>query len=232
MQLIDICANFKHILLPQNCILCGSVCGHRQLCTGCSQDLPLHHSPCCPVCALPATQGEVCGNCLKLPPRFDATTAALNFDFPADAIVRALKYQGQLEIAGLLATILAQRLAGCDKPDFILPMPLHATRLQQRGFNQAAEIARRVAHRLAVPFTVNAAVRVRATDPQAGLPLEQRRKNLRGAFAAAEDLSGKKIAVIDDVMTTGTSLNELAKTLKAAGAVRVECWVAARTLKH
>lgn len=232
MQLIDICTNFKHVLLPQNCILCGSACGHRQLCKGCSQDLPLHQTACCPVCALPTPQGEVCGNCLKHPPRFDATTAALNFDFPADAIVRALKYQGQLEIAELLATMLAQRLAGCGKPDFILPMPLHTARLQHRGFNQAAEIARRVARLLDVPFAVNAALRVRATEPQAGLPLEQRRKNLRGAFAAAEDLSGKKVAVIDDVMTTGTSLNELAKTLKAAGAVRVECWVAARTLKH
>lgn len=193
--------------------------------------MPFHQAASCPICALPMPQGEVCGNCLKHPPRFDATIAALDFDFPADALIRALKYQGRLEIAELLASILAQRLAGCTKPDLIIPMPLHGTRLKERSFNQAVEIARHVARRLDLPFEAGVALRVRATEPQAGLQLEKRRKNLRDAFAATRDLSGMKIAVIDDVMTTGTSLDELAKTLKAAGAAGVECWVVARTLR-
>lgn len=231
MQLIDICVNIAPALLPQNCILCGSACGRRQLCTGCLQDLPVQRQVCCPVCALPTPQTETCGNCLKNSPWFDATIAALNFEFPANTLIRALKYRGQLEVAEPLATVLAQRLAGHTKPDLIIPMPLHSTRLKERGFNQAVEIARHVARLTNVSLDVGAVLRVRATEPQAGLPLEKRRKNIRGAFSAASDMSGKKIAVIDDVMTTGTSLDELAKTLKSAGASRVECWVAARTLK-
>lgn len=231
MQLFDICANIAHSLLPQDCILCGSACGRQQLCADCSGDLPFHRAPCCPICALPSPHAEICGSCLKRPPHFDTATAVFSYDFPADALLRALKYQGQLEIAEFLATHLAQRLTGCAKPDLIIPMPLHTSRLKERGFNQAAEIARRVAHLMDIPLAVDAALRVRATEPQAGLPLKKRRKNLHGAFASTQLLSGKKIAVLDDVMTTGTSLNELAKTLKAAGAVQVECWVAARTLK-
>lgn len=232
MQFIDICTNFAHILLPQNCILCGSGCGRQQLCTGCRDDLPFHRTPCCPICAQPSPQAEVCGTCLQHAPYFDATFADFSYSFPADALIRALKYQGQLEIAELLATSLSQRISACTKPDLIIPMPLHASRLKERGFNQATEIARRVARLAGIPFDVDAALRVRATEPQAGLPLEKRKKNLHGAFASARLLTGKNIAVIDDVMTTGTSLDELAKTLKAAGAVRVECWVAARTLKN
>lgn len=231
MQLFDICANITHAILPQNCILCGSACDRQQLCTGCSGDLPFHRTPSCPICALPSPQAEVCGECLKHPPHFDATFAIFSYDFPANALLRALKYQGRLEIAEFLATTLVHNLAGCKRPDLIIPMPLHTSRLKERGFNQAAEIARRVARLMNVPLAVDAALRVRATEPQAGLPLAKRKKNLRGAFASGQALSGKKIAVIDDVMTTGTSLNELAKTLKAAGAVQVECWVAARTLK-
>lgn len=232
MQLIDICTKFAHSLLPQNCILCDSACGSQHLCTDCLQDLPYLQLTCCPVCALPAPQPEICGNCLKHPPRFDVSIAALNFDFPANLLIHALKYRGRLEIAELLADILAQRLAGRTRPDLIIPMPLHSTRLKERGFNQAAEIARHVARLTDVPLDVGTVLRVRATEPQTSLPLEKRKKNMRGAFATSRDLSEKKIAIIDDVMTTGTSLDELAKALKSAGASQVECWVTARTLKN
>jgi ComF family protein len=148
-----------------------------------------------------------------------------------DALLRALKYREQLQIAKLAAEHLALKLEDRPRPDLVIPMPLHPHRLRERGFNQAAEIARHAARILDFQLDPDAALRVRATEPQAGLPLSKRTKNMRGAFATARDLTGKRIAVIDDVMTSGASLNELAKTLKAAGAVSVECWIAARTNK-
>ena len=230
MQLIDSCANIAHLLLPQDCLLCGIRSVRQQPCPDCRQDLPFHHGDACPVCGIPSPQAEICGNCLKHPPHFDATCAAFIYAFPLDALLRALKYQGRLAIAELAGTLLAQRVASRPRPDLVIPMPLHPQRLRERGFNQASEIARVVARRIAVPLAMDAVLRIRATEPQAGLPLERRGKNIRKAFACTQDLTQKRIAIVDDVMTSGASLNELARTLKAAGAAHVECWVTARTL--
>lgn len=125
---------------------------------------------------------------------------------------------------------MAIRLAALQ-PDIIVPMPLHLLRLRERGFNQAVEMARVLADCMHVPLGTNIAARIRPTEPQAALPLDQRAKNIRNAFACSTDIAGKHIALMDDVMTSGASLDELAKTLKKAGAARVECWVAARTLR-
>jgi ComF family protein len=231
MQFIDICTNIAHTLLPQDCLLCGSFCGQQQLCEGCRRDLPAHDFPSCPVCAMPSPQSETCGACIRHPPRFDATVAAFAYAFPIDALLRTLKYHGRLAIAELAGKALAQRVGSPAGIDVLIPMPLHAKRLQERGFNQASEIARAVSQRTGIPLEMDIALRVLATDPQAGLPLAKRSKNIRGAFACTRDMSGKHVALLDDVMTSGASLNELADTLKAAGAARVECWVAARTLR-
>ncbi len=231
MQFIDICTNFAQTLLPQACILCGASSGNHAACPACIADLPLHQHSACPVCALPTPQAEICGNCLQHPPFFDATISAFDYAFPADTLLRALKYRGHLQIAELVARCLAQKLIARSTPDLIIPMPLHPRRLQERGFNQAVEIARSLARILKTPLATDIALRVRVTSRQAGLPLNKRKRNIRGAFASAQELSGKRIAVVDDVMTSGASLDELAKTLKAAGAASVECWIAARTQK-
>ena len=110
-------------------------------------------------------------------------------------------------------------------------MPLHASRLKERGFNQALEIARVVAKRLSIPLDARCCIRTRPTQAQAGLSLQERRKNLRGVFACRSDLSGRQVVLLDDVMTSGASLSELAKTAKKAGAASVECWVVARTVR-
>jgi predicted amidophosphoribosyltransferase len=122
-----------------------------------------------------------------------------------------------------------ERLGTAHGADRVVPMPLHRTRLAERGFNQSLEIARHVARRLALPVDADAARRVLATTPQVDLPLDARARNVRGAFACEHRLDGLNIAVVDDVMTSGASLDELAATLKAAGAARVVNWVAART---
>lgn len=193
-------------------------------------DLPFHSQMICPVCALPSPQGKTCGNCLKLKPHFDETVAAFSYDFPFDALIRSLKYDGNIAIAELIGQQMANLVTEM-RPELMIPMPLHPSRLAERGFNQAVEMTRTLSKRLGIPVSTDIALRIKPTQPQAGLPLKQRIKNLHGAFACVEDLGGKNIAIVDDVMTTGTSLNALAKTLKEAGAGRVACWVAARTLR-
>lgn len=185
--------------------------------------------PHCPQCALPTPAGAVCGACLKHPPAFARTRAALVYAWPLDRLVPRLKYHGQLAAAPVLAECLASRVSG-TAPDRMIPMPLHAARVRERGFNHAAEIAKELARRLQLPVDTTSCRRVRDTAPQMALKVEDRRRNVRGAFACDEDLRGLRIAVVDDVMTTGTSLDELAKTLIAAGAASVENWVVARTL--
>lgn len=217
-------------ITPLSCLLCGAPSGAQPLCSGCHADLPWHRAPCCPQCALPTPDGQVCGACLKHPPAFDRTHAALVYAFPLDRMVPRLKYHGHLALAPALGACLTQALAPAPRPDRLIPMPLHPARIRTRGFNHATEIARGVAKRLALPLDALSVRRIRDTPPQMGLKHDARRRNVRGAFACTGDLAGQRIALIDDVMTTGTSLDELAATLKHAGAREVSCWVVARTL--
>lgn len=201
------------------------------LCADCERDLPWRSASICPVCALPSGTGETCGTCLQHPPAFDATVAALDYRFPVAAVLQRYKYSGFLAVAELMGSLLARRLQDLPRPDILIPMPLHPTRLQERGFNQATEIARVVARDLELPLDSRACSRTRPTQPQTGLDLKARRRNMRGVFACSKNLTGKRVALLDDVMTTGASLDALAHTVKDAGAVRIDCWVVARTPK-
>lgn len=216
-------------LLPQDCYVCGQDGGDSPVCAACSAALPCLTGPLCPVCALPAPGGTLCGACQNSPPHFDATHAVFRYAFPAEHLVQGLKYRHRLPLAGWLADALARHI-GSAEVDCILPLPLSAQRMKERGFNQAQEIARPLARRLGLPLVSDACARVLDTAPQASLPWEARQANIRNAFECSTDLTGRKIAVVDDVMTTGATLNECARLLKRHGAARVENWVAARTL--
>ena len=196
------------------------------LCPACDADLPRLTAPLCPRCALVSPAGALCGRCLVEPPSYDATIAALAYSFPADALIHALKFRGELALAPLLAAMLFQRVDPNEEVDLIMPVPLSARRLRERGYNQSAEIARRLAGR--APLELFACERSRDTAAQTELPWSERRRNVRGAFRCARRLSGT-VAVVDDVMTTGATLEELARALKQAGASRVVNWVVART---
>jgi ComF family protein len=172
----------------------------------------------------------VCGSCLRHPPAFDRTLAALAYAFPLDRMIPRLKYHGQLAIAPALGECLAKVAEQAARPDRLIPMPLHAARIRERGFNHASEIARDIAKRLRLPLDTASCQRIRDTPPQMGLKHDARRRNVRGAFACSGEVHGQHVALIDDVMTTGTSLDELAATLKRAGAREVTCWVVTRTL--
>lgn len=221
---------FNQSLLAQSCLLCGASSRNGVWCSDCEVTLPYLTMPHCPVCAAPTPGGETCGRCLRHAPNFNRTVAAFAYAFPLDKLVQALKYSEQLVLVSSLADNLALRVD--SRPDFLLPMPLHPARLRERGFNQSWELARRVGHKLDIPVLHDACRRVRDTPPQTALPWKERSKNMRHAFACTRDLSGKSVAVVDDVMTSGATLNELALTLRKAGAREVHAWVIARTLPH
>ncbi len=225
------CLNYVQSRLPQACYLCGGRVLGGALCAGCESDLPRLSGACCPQCALPSAGGEICGACLKHPPAFDRTLATFAYAFPLDALVQQCKYSHAIHLTALFSGHMATRIGGAANGiDILLPMPLHPARLAARGFNQAAEITRRLSPRIGIPWRADVCRRVRDTPSQAGLDLKARMRNLRGAFACDIDLSGKRIALIDDVMTSGSSLNELARVARKAGALEIQAWVLARTL--
>lgn len=222
---------FNQLLFPQQCLLCaGGNGGELALCRSCLEDLPWHGPDACPQCALPAPGGQTCGRCLQSAPAFDATRALFRYAYPLDGMLQHYKYRQQLGLAGTFGTLMLQCFDCRTAFDRIIPMPLHPKRLAERGFNQSLEIARLLARQLNITLDTRSCHRIRFTPPQASLPHKARIRNMRGAFRCDAALEGQHILLVDDVMTTGASLHELAATVKAAGASRVECWVIARTL--
>jgi len=217
------------LALPQACVLCRASARAALLCAACEAALP-RVATACPLCALPSPQARVCGACLKHPPPYAATIAALVYAFPVDRLLQALKYGGRIALADWAAQALAAAVAASDRlvVDAIVALPLALARQRERGFNQAQEIARRVGAQLALPIATPL-VRTGGGPPQAMLAWSQRAKNVRGAFACAGDVRSLRLALVDDVMTTGATLAEAARTLAAAGALRVDAWVVART---
>lgn len=227
---LNICAKFVRILPDQACLLCGAASPNGAWCAPCDNALPYLNCTLCPVCALPTWDGAVCGHCLHQPPHFTRTIAAFAYAFPLSQLLLAFKFGEKLQLAPTLADRLAQRIGSL--PDCIVPMPLHSLRLRERGFNQSLLLARELGKRLNLPVLPDACQRLRNTAPQSTLAWKARGKNLRKAFSCSTAVAGKHIAIVDDVMTSGASLNELAQALKQAGATEVSSWVVARTLPH
>ena len=224
-------ARLAAIAFGGSCYLCRGAAGRGALlCADCEGDLARLPRECCPRCALPSPGKRVCGRCLASPPGFDATFAALAYAFPADVLIKALKFESQFALASLLAQHLADALEGAEPVDLMVPVPLHAQRLTERGYNQSVEIARALADRLGTPLAASGCVRLRDTPSQTELPLDERQRNMSGAFTCSLPLSGRRVALVDDVMTTGATLDSLALAVKRAGAERVVNWVVARTL--
>ncbi|WP_249222745.1 ComF family protein [Noviherbaspirillum sp. L7-7A] len=186
---------------------------------------------------MPAAAGVLrCGSCLRRPPSFDATVVAGDYAAPLDQLVLALKFGGQLAMAPLFGQLLAdalRRLPQQEWPELITPVPLGQRRLAERGFNQALEIARPLARGLGLPLAARLLARERETAPQSLLTPGERRANLRRAFSLPQagpgQVRGRHVGVVDDVLTTGATLEEIAATLKRCGAVRVTCLAFART---
>ena len=219
-------------LYPAHCLLCsGEGARGRDICGSCFGELPWNRRP-CPRCAAPLppdAEDRLCGNCLKSLPAWDEAKSPLTYAYPVDRLIQRFKFDGDLPVGRLLAELLADYLAaGSEKPDYLVPVPLHPSRLKERGFNQAAELARPVSKKLKIPLRLDVCQRVRATDVQSKLDASERKKNLRDAFAVKQSVDGKHIAILDDVVTTGTTVEALTRALKDAGAAKVSVWSVAR----
>jgi len=226
---LDTVRQLASALFGGRCYLCrGATGGGQLLCAPCQTDLPRLAGTRCPRCALPSPSGAVCGGCLARPPHYDATFAALDYRFPADVLIQGLKYRSELALAPVLAALLGHALPADEPVDIATPVPLSTARLRERGYNQAMEIARALPGRVRLEPALCA--RVRETPAQSALPWSERVRNLRGAFRCERALDGLTVAVVDDVMTTGATLDAVAAALKRAGAERVLNWVVARTL--
>jgi ComF family protein len=226
-------ARIAALLLPQHCLLCGASSGAQRICAPCRADLPVLGAEVCPRCALPSPGARTCGRCLADPPRFDAARALCRYAFPVDRLVLALKFGGRLEIAAWFGEWLADELRErplAEPPDLVVPLPLARERLAERGFNQAIEIARHAGRGCGWRVATGVLRRVRHGPAQSDLPLDERARNVRRAFVCDADLGGRSIALVDDVMTTGATLDEAAGMLRRAGARAVTALVIARTL--
>ena len=236
--LTNLCRGGAHLLAPATCCLCqgsgqpGRGLWGLDLCEHCAAACPPVPDA-CPRCASRLAPGGACAGCTVYPPPFDATFACAAYEHPIDYLVRELKFRNALPHARVLGMLLAQRrrAAPAALPDCVIPIPLHRDRYIERGFNQAEEIARHAARGLGLPLRSRLLQRTRATPEQSGLPATARRQNLHGAFRVTARLGGRHVVHEGDVLTTGSTVAEAARTLKAAGVARVEVWVAARALE-
>ncbi len=217
-------------IYPPRCVLCGQPGKDGyDLCPGCRSDLPRNLNPCLR-CGTPLTDGAtVCGPCQRTPPPFEQSVIPFRYAQPLNYLLQQLKFHQQLHLAPLLAGLLAETIAVRDMPlpELILPVPLHRTRLRERGYNQALELAKPLSRQLSLPLSITGIKRSRATPAQTSLKGKERRKNLRGAFEVTCKLPAH-IAILDDVVTTAATVTELARTLKKSGVERVEIWAMAK----
>lgn len=219
-------------LMPPYCILCGDKgVKNRDLCEACYLELP-KNSPRCYQCASDFSKLEavgLCETCLTNSPAFDETFAPFLHNHSIRYCVLQLKFHNHYPSARLLGNLLSDYLEKTvERPDCIVPVPLHKNRYQERGFNQSIEIARIVSKRLNLPLDLNSCIRHRDTAHQVGLSGIERNENIKNAFSVSSKFRAKHVAIIDDVMTTGSTVNELALALKMAGCHRVQVWVCAK----
>lgn len=236
-------------VLPPVCILCGdrgsqihhfsNKTGHinsLDICNRCRDELPLHTTACArcastlakPLSNLPHLEA-LCGRCQTQPPAFERCQAMLSYHAPANHLLQRLKFNGRLEMARVLGELMANWLEKIidGTPDSLIPMPLHKNRLNERGFNQAVELARPIATHLGLPMDLKSCIRKKTTAPQSDLSRKERIKNVKGAFEVLRPASAH-VVIINDVMTTGSTAHEFAKTLLQAEATSVDVWICAR----
>lgn len=225
-QIIDMCPVFT-----QPCLLCGAGGAQDGLCLPCRGDIVRLPDTQCRRCALPLPLPGLCGRCLHKPPAFDALHVPYEYCYPISTLIHAFKYGKRLELAGILGRLLTE--SACKIPsyiDVVIAVPLSKERLVERGFNQSEELARALAVIMAHRFSPDLCWRKCNTLPQTGLGARARRRNLRNAFCVETRLDGLSVAIVDDVVTSGATLDSLAATLKKQGVKRVEAWALARTL--
>lgn len=225
----DFLQRVSFVLLPARCLACGERgLPGRDLCAGCHADLPWNRR-CCGRCGLPmALATQACGDCLADPPPFQQSFVPLSYGFPIDRLLLRFKFHGDLACGRQLAGLMHQAGGQVPRPQALVPVPLHLARLRHRGYDQALELAKALGAAFRLPVLDRALHRQRVTGAQSELGADARRRNVRGAFATAATYLPAHVAVVDDVMTTGATLAEAARTLLRAGVRRVDAWAVAR----
>lgn len=233
---------FLDILFPPLCHGCKAFipdAGDLHLCTDCLDSSPLVASPCCTICGLPfLTEGgsdHRCGGCTEAPPSFASARAAVLFQGPVREVIHRFKYGRKVQHSRPLALLAARQLGGyaaASAADLIIPVPLHIKRLRERGFNQAVLLGEILARKWHVPLAGKNLSRIRWTEPQVNLTASERKQNVRGAFAVRDTaaIRDRKIILLDDVYTTGSTVDECARTLKKEGAAAVFVVTVARAV--
>mgnify|MGYP003574976634 FL=1 len=217
------------------CLLCGK---HTQeahhLCTHCKNSLPIIAQGCVRCGRNLSKKGEICGQCLKKPPPFERAAVISPYQPPINYLIHALKFQSLLSTTRLFSHLLIEKFYAeythQGRPDILIPMPLHPHRLRQRGFNQVVEIARMVAKALSIPVDCKGVKRVKHTKMQRLLSAPERHNNMRLAFKACANYKGMTIALLDDVITTGATINDCCRAIKFAGADQIHVWAIAMSL--
>jgi ComF family protein len=221
------------IIIPPRCVICQRSGTHdHDLCVHCYQQLPLI-SQACSQCALPlavATATAVCGQCLQSPPYYDSALSVLRYEGVTVSMITQYKFYEKLCYARLFAELMLKSALARSRPECFIAVPLHNHRLRERGFNQSHEIAKMLSCALDIPVLSSHVVRTRNTAQQSGLNAQQRRSNIKGAFELVQAIPYRHVALVDDVVTTGSTVNELARILKRAGIARVDVWSVARAL--
>ncbi len=222
--------NILSLLYPDHCQLCDAPATDG-LCAPCRDDLPYNRHACIQ-CGLPLPQPleVVCGSCQQQPPPVDRSWIPFLYAAPVDRLISQFKFSEKLPQGRLLSRLLEQQLPRrLPLPELLIPVPLHGDRLRQRGYNQALELAKPLGRRFGIPVDHRSCQRIVQTRPQHALRKQQRARNMRGAFRITRPLAARHVALVDDVVTTGNTVNELARQLKRAGVARVDVWAVART---
>jgi ComF family protein len=218
------------------CILCGLSSGRTSdICQECESELPWIANACYCCGQDLDSFDNICGCCLQKRPAFDRTIALFHYQKPIDNFITALKFANKLIYAKILGELLASKLISHYSesqrwPEVIIPVPLHNKRLRERGFNQSLEITRPIAKKLKIPTDFKSCYRTRNTQAQAQISFKERQKNLINAFAVKHNFRANHIAIVDDVMTTGSTVGELSETLRQHGVQIIDIWCCARTL--
>jgi ComF family protein len=221
---------------PQACVLCGQTTQQHALCPACIRDLPRLRAEICYQCGLPLDVTAIpgpCGHCQQHTPAYDRVISGFAYAQPISQLVAKLKFRGQIQLARLFGELLVIQIASLGShAQAVLPVPLHPKRLRHRGFNQALEIARPVSRQLSLPILHDTVYRCRNTQPQAEQPAGWRAQNIQGAFELNKSVAYKQVAIVDDVMTSGHTVNEIAQLLRQAGVEQIEVWCVARAWPH
>ena len=228
--------DIQSICLPRFCSICQQTTGTSlAICEDCYSLLKFNTYS-CSVCAIPlpeTAKSMTCGACQQQPPSFDQTIGLFHYQSPVRQLIQGLKFNHKLVIADMLGQIMADHIQQhqTNLPDCIIPVPLANKRLRQRGFNQSVELARPISRQLGIAVDWKLVSRIRDTGTQTRLNLKARRNNVKDAFLVNTKPAYRHVAILDDVMTTGATCNELARCLKKSGIKQVDVWCLARAEK-